>query len=298
MESGDLRIFRCVAQEGNMTKAAERLGYVQSNVTARIRQLETELGTALFIRHNRGMTLTPAGELLLTYAVKTIGILDEAVQALQATDQPSGPLRIGSTQTAAAVRLPKLFSQYYNTHPHVSLSLSTGNSLALMDQVAGYELDGAFIGCPCDRSELEAIPVFNEQLFVISAVGNGGIEELATKPILVYSYGCSYREILENWLKEQGNRSPVIMEFGTLEAIISGVASGMGISLLPLLVVQRELASGTIRAQALPKENNTMMTYFITRKNSFKSSALHAFIDLILQHAQPHEAAANGDEQG
>ncbi len=298
MESGDLRIFRCVAQEGNMTKAAERLGYVQSNVTARIRQLESELGTSLFIRHNRGMTLTPAGKLLLTYAVKTIGILDEAVQALQATDQPSGPLRIGSTQTAAAVRLPKLFSEYFNTHPHVSLSLSTGNSLALMDQVAGYELDGAFIGCPCHHSELEAIPVFNEQLFVISAVGNSGIEELATKPILVYSYGCSYREILENWLKEQGNRSPVIMEFGTLEAIISGVASGMGISLLPLLVVQRELASGTIRAQALPKENNTMMTYFITRKNSFKSSALHAFIDLILQHAQPHEAAANGDEQG
>lgn len=54
MESGDLRIFQCVAQEGSLTRAAARLGYVQSNVTARIRHLESEVGTLLFIRHNRG----------------------------------------------------------------------------------------------------------------------------------------------------------------------------------------------------------------------------------------------------
>ena len=117
MESGDLRIFQCVAQEGNLTKAASKLGYVQSNVTARIRHLEAEVGTKLFIRHNRGMTLSPAGEMLMSYADKIIGLLNDASNALQATSAPSGPLRIGSTQTAAAVRLPELLQNIIGNIP-------------------------------------------------------------------------------------------------------------------------------------------------------------------------------------
>lgn len=283
MESGDLRIFQCVAQEGNVTRAAARLGYVQSNVTARIRHLESELGTSLFIRHNRGMTLSPAGELLLTYADKVVGLLEEATKALQATGTPSGPLRIGSTQTAAAVRLPELFSLYYKSHPQVSLSLTTGNSQVLIDQVVGYELEGAFIGCACDHPDLRAIPVFDERVFIVSSGMNADQEELYAKPILVYSRGCSYREILENWLRESGVHRPAIMEFGTLEAIISGVASGMGISLLPEIVVRQQIAGGMLRKHSLPAGKDHMMTYFIMRKDAFISSAMRAFIDLIAQ---------------
>lgn len=108
MESGDLRVFQMVAREGTITKAALQLGYVQSNVTARIQQLEAELGTTLFLRHNRGMTLSASGKLLLDYANKIIGLLDEASKALSSSAEPSGPLMIGCTQTTAAVRLPKL----------------------------------------------------------------------------------------------------------------------------------------------------------------------------------------------
>lgn len=201
MESGDLRIFQCVAQEGNLTKVASKLGYVQSNVTARIRHLEAEVGTTLFIRHNRGMTLSPAGEMPLTYADKIIGLLNDASKALRATSTPSGPMRIGSTQTAAAVRLPELFVRYYKQYPDVSLSLVTGNSQMLMDQVIGYELEGAFIGCPCDHTDIVSIPVFDEELFVVYSGMGPTDEDLKSKPILVYSMGCSYRQVLEEWLE-------------------------------------------------------------------------------------------------
>lgn len=146
MESGDLRVFQMVAREGSITKAAVQLGYVQSNVTARIQQLEAELGTILFLRHNRGMTLSASGKLLLDYANKIIGLLDEASKALSSTVEPSGPLMIGSTQTTAAVRLPKLLASYYEEHPNVQLSLTTGHTQFLLDKVLRYELDGAFIG--------------------------------------------------------------------------------------------------------------------------------------------------------
>ncbi|WP_434753218.1 LysR family transcriptional regulator [Paenibacillus amylolyticus] len=282
MESGDLRIFQCVAQVGNLTRAAAKLGYVQSNVTARIQHLEAEVGTPLFIRHNRGMTLSPAGEVLLTYADKIVGLLNDASRALQATNTPSGPLQIGSIQTAAAVRLPHLLAEYYSQYPEVSLALATGHSQMLIDQVIAYELEGAFIGCSCDHPDIKSIDVFDEELFVVSSPALSE-DELTRKPILVYSMGCSYRKILEDWMLLSGVHRPVIMEFGTLEAIISGVASGMGISLLPEIVISQQIQNGLLRKHSLPAGMNRMMTRFITRKDAFVSSALGAFMAMLPQ---------------
>jgi DNA-binding transcriptional LysR family regulator len=281
MESSDLRVFQMVAREGTITKAAQKLGYVQSNVTARIRGLEQELGTSLFLRHNRGMTLSASGKTLLTYADKIIGLLEEASQALTSSDEPNGPLSIGSTQTAAAVRLPTLLSSYYGQHPKVLLSLTTGHSQSLMEKVLQYELDGAFIGCECDHQELQSFPVFNEELVIISHPAVTSIEEAMTKPILVYSMGCSYRAVLEKWLQASGTAYPTIMEFGTLEAIVGGVSAGLGISLMPRIVVVKQEADGTLRSHPIPESLKYMKTHFITRRDSFVSSALYAFMETL-----------------
>ncbi|MEK8131803.1 LysR family transcriptional regulator [Paenibacillus filicis] len=281
MESPDLRIFQAVAREGSITRAATKLGYVQSNVTARIQQLESELGTVLFFRHNRGMTLSSSGKALLAYADKIVGLLDEAAQALSSSSEPSGPLMIGSTQTAAAVRLPPIFVDYYKDHPHVQLSLTTGNTQMLMEKVLHYELDGAFIGCRCEHPELQSVPAFLEEVVIASHSAIETLEEAMKKPILVYCEGCSYRELLERWLQESGHTQSVKMEFGTLEAIIGGISAGLGISLLPRSVIVRQEADGLIRAHALPDSVNRMPTEFITRKDSFVSSALQAFIQTL-----------------
>lgn len=86
MESSDLKIFQAVAREGSITKAAQVLNYVQSNVTSRIQQLEAQLNVPLFRRSNRGMTLTSAGENLLEYADTILTLLDEAVKSTQYSD--------------------------------------------------------------------------------------------------------------------------------------------------------------------------------------------------------------------
>jgi DNA-binding transcriptional LysR family regulator len=281
MESADLRVFQMVSREGSITKAALRLGYVQSNVTARIQQLESELRTVLFFRHNRGMTLSSSGKTLLVYADKIVGLLDEATRALSSSSEPSGPLMIGSTQTAAAVRLPKLLASYYEQHPNVLLSLTTGHSQFLMEKVLHYELDGAFIGCPCDHPELLSVPAFDEELVIVSAAAVTNLEEALTRPILVYSKGCSYRDVLEQWLLSSGLTQPIIMEFGMLEAIIGGVSAGLGISLLPRSVIRKHEVEGAVRTHAIPDSFSHMKTEFITRKDSFVSSALRAFIETL-----------------
>ncbi|KIL39321.1 LysR family transcriptional regulator [Gordoniibacillus kamchatkensis] len=289
MESADLRVFQAVAREGSITKAASRLGYVQSNVTARIRQLESELGTELFFRHNRGMTLSPSGKTLLAYADKIVGLMDEAVKALTSTDDPAGRLLIGSTQSAAAVRMPKLLAAYYNRYPNVQLSLTAGHSDFLTEKVLQYELDGAFIGNKSNHPELQSVPAFEEELVIVSAPPVTSLEEAVTKPILVFSSGCTYRDVLKRWLPTVGWTQSVVMEFGTLEAIIGGVAAGLGISLLPRSVVGKHEADGAIRVHAVPDTIRHMPTTFITRKDSFASSALRAFIATFSAAGEPLE---------
>ena len=110
---------------GGITRAADELNTVQSNVTQRVKALEAEIGTALFERHSRGMTLTGAGRRLLPYAQRMAALSREALLAARDDGEPKGPLAIGSMETTAAVRLPSLLAEFHRRFPQVRLSLRT-----------------------------------------------------------------------------------------------------------------------------------------------------------------------------
>jgi len=279
MESGDLRIFRAVAEEGSITRAAQRLQYVPSNVTGRIRQLEEGLQTPLFIRSNRGMELTPAGERLLGYARQILNLLDEAEKSVQAEDAPRGPLRIGAIESAAAAHLPGRLAAYYARYPHVSLSLATGNSRVLMQQVLDRELDGAFVYGPVPHSQLEQIPSYDEELVLLSEAGAASLQEQLQKPMLILSTGCTHRSRVERLLAEAGVQHPQIMEFGSLEAVLGGVASGLGVALLPRSNTVQIPNEKNIEALTLPESYREVVVYFIYRRDVPLSSALRAFLE-------------------
>lgn len=279
MESGDLRIFRAVAEEGSITRAAQRLQYVPSNVTGRIRQLEEGLQTPLFIRSNRGMELTPAGERLLGYARQILNLLDEAEKSVQAEDAPRGPLRIGAIESAAAAHLPGRLAAYYAHYPHVSLSLATGNSRVLMQQVLDRELDGALVYGPVPHPQLEQIPSYDEELVLLSEAGAASLQEQLQKPMLILSTGCTHRSRVERLLAEAGVQHPQIMEFGSLEAVLGGVASGLGVALLPRSNTVQIPNEKNIEALTLPESYREVVVYFIYRRDVPLSSALRAFLE-------------------
>src|SRR5699024_8818558 len=133
MEFQDLEIFQKVAETGTITGAAKELNYVQSNVTSRIRKLEKELNTPLFNRHNRGMSLTPEGKKLLVYSEKILSLSKEMKKVLQSKDEPSGKLEIGSVETV--YKLPYILSAYNKKYENVELSLYTGVTEKLQDEV-------------------------------------------------------------------------------------------------------------------------------------------------------------------
>src|SRR6266446_2853476 len=119
MDLTDLHIFRSVVQAGGVTRAAEKLNRVQSNVTTRVRQLETDLGVQLFIREGKKLHLSPEGKLLLDYADRLLELAQEAREAVQDA-KPRGVLRLGSMESTASVRLPGPMNEYLTRYPEVS----------------------------------------------------------------------------------------------------------------------------------------------------------------------------------
>src|SRR5919205_970705 len=111
-----LHIFKTVAEEGGITRAAPKLHRVQSNVTTRVKQLEARLGTRLFLRQNRKLVLSAEGSVLLDYAERLLRLSSEA-QAVVSGGIPRGTLRIGTMESTAASRLPPLLSHYHTAYP-------------------------------------------------------------------------------------------------------------------------------------------------------------------------------------
>ncbi|WP_042346558.1 LysR family transcriptional regulator [Bacillus massiliigorillae] len=272
MDFSSLEVFRTVAKEGSISKAAKALQYVQSNVTTKIKALEEELETVLFHRHSRGVTLTSSGLTLLNYAEQIHFLMHEARKAVQNCDIPQGSVSIGSMETTAAVRLPSILASYSREYPNVEILLETGTTAQMIESVLSYELEGAFIGGNVQHPDLMAIPYVEEELVLVSAAHCEAIDYENTK-LLVFRNGCTYRTKLEKWCLDHGLVSSRIMEFGSLDAIIGCVSAGMGISLVPYSVVSDKLATGELRGIHLPKEYACVTTNFIHRRDLFKTTA-------------------------
>ncbi len=283
MELTDLATFSAVARNGGITRAAEELNTVQSNVTQRVKALEAEIGAALFERHSRGMTLTGAGRRLLPYAQRMAALSREAVLAARDDGEPKGPLSIGSMETTAAVRLPGLLAEFHRRFPKVALTLTTATSADLIAGVLTARLDGAFVAGPIEHADLVAAVAFREELVLVTPRRFASLPELrAGTPesgptALVFRTGCTYRQRLEQAFSDFGWPSAARFELGTLDGMIGCVAAGMGVSLLPRAVVERSDQRENVRMHSLDAPWAHVDTLFIQRRSRHHYSALSAF---------------------
>ncbi|MVT74374.1 LysR family transcriptional regulator [Bradyrhizobium cajani] len=287
MELSDLQTFAAVARAGGITRAAEELNTVQSNVTQRVKALEAEIGTALFERHSRGMTLTGAGKRLLPYAQKMAALSREAILAARDDGEPKGPLAIGSMETTAAVRLPPLLADFHRRFPAVRLSLRTATTADLVASVLEGSLDGAFVAGPIAHADLTATSAFREELVLVSAKRWTSLAELrAGTPesgptALVFRTGCTYRQRLEQIFVEFGWPSAARFELGTLDGMIGCVAANMGVTLLPRAVVERNALNAGVSMHTLSQAHARAETLFIQRGAGHQTSALSGFVSCL-----------------
>jgi LysR family transcriptional regulator, cell division regulator len=281
----DVLIFLNVVRSGSITKAANHLHMVQSNVTARIKKLEEALGVSLFSRHARGVRLTSGGEAVLPMALRLDALLNDLGYTFgRRIPMQEAKLRLGAIETVAAVHLPRLVSKFLRDSPHVDISVQAGSSSRLIKQVKDGELDAAFVsrtfGLPGFHEEL----IFQDKLVVLapktirtlsallSAISNG-------LKIIVQRFGCSYTEKLLHLLRANKINPDRIMEIGTLEGIIGFVETGVGVAAMPESFAQALLRGRRVVLLPLPKDIAAIPTFVVSSRISESSLLVRAFVE-------------------
>lgn len=279
MELTDLKIFLSVAEEGGISRAAEHLDYVQSNVTARLRKLEEELGVPLFHRLPKGVALTEKGKIFRDYAVQILDLSGEAVRAVQEGDYPSGPLAIGVVETVTCGSLIQILSEYQDRYPNVSLTLTTGQPNDLLEKVLDYQLDGAFLTGGIQSSKLIVEYQEENELKWMSQKEEDVVPELSEVKWAVSPKGCPFRKKLEEWLNSEGVAPTNIIEINSLETLLSCVRSGLASALLPSSVLTG--AYDQLNAISIPEKFRFTSTRLVRRQSRFSPKAFQVFVDMV-----------------
>jgi DNA-binding transcriptional LysR family regulator len=285
-----LHIFRTVAEQGGITRAASKLNRVQSNVTTRVKQLEERLGTQLFVRERRRLTLSPEGELLLAYTDQLLRLSSEA-QAAVKSGTPRGVFRIGTLESTAAARLPAILSRYHLAYPDVQIDLVTGTSGALVSRLHAFEIEAAFVAEPFTAARLDMQHAFDEELVVITPKSAAKVRrpgDIAGRTVIAFAAGCSYRRRLEEWLGGENVVPGRVMEFGSYHAIIACVAAGAGIAVVPRSVLKVVNAEKDVVVGKLPARTAKARTMLVWRPGH-QSIALEA-LRAELRRARPRPA--------
>jgi DNA-binding transcriptional LysR family regulator len=299
MDLGDLHIFRSVVQAGGITRAAEKLNRVQSNVTTRVHQLEADLGVQLFIREGKKLHLSPEGKLLLDYADRLLDLAQEAREAVHDA-KPRGLLRLGTMESTAAMRLPVPMNEYLGRYPDVTLELRTGNTQVLATALLAGDLDAALVTDPVADAPFEKVPIYDEELVIVAAANHPPIRsprDAKPQTVLAFEPGCSLRQRLEDWFAHHGEMPDRIVEITSYHAMLGCVVAGMGISLLPRNVLTTFPDTRLLSLHSLPPELDRAPTVLIWRKGTH-SPKVRALMEVLIEHSdiatKPDRRRKNG----
>jgi DNA-binding transcriptional LysR family regulator len=251
MEIRQLRAFIAIVETGTFTAGAGRVHVTQAAISMQIRQLESEIGTPLFVRAPRRVLLTQAGEMLLERARRILREHDAALNELhELAGAECGRIRIGSASAMVSANpLPSILKDLRTRHPRAEVSLISGTSEELAEKLLAGVLDVAFVSLPVAAHGIEA-EVLNEDEIVAIGPANHplaarktlALEELAGEKLILGEQGGNTRRLIDKAF-EDNNLQPIIsMELSRLDAIKGMVETGLGVGLVPLGAVREEVA--------------------------------------------------------
>ena len=268
MDLKDLEIFRELALQLNISKTAAKFNYVQSNITNRLAKLEAEVGCNLLTRTNKGVQLTLQGQTFLNYANKVLQLHKELQFDLFA-EHAINEIKIGATDITTSSRLPHILKAFKNTYPAVKIALKNASTEQLIKAVLNHELDGAFITNSIEHPKLDYHLVATEEVILISEKNAQPIRHLSEvqyKTMLVFSEGCTYRRLTEEWIQAE-KVSINKMEMSTTESMINFVKAGLGVALLSKHIAEQSNGDQLLQFHQVPINYSNVETGFISFKN-------------------------------
>ena len=305
MELYELEAFVAVATHHSFTRAAEALFLTQPAVTRQVAGLEAKLRTRLFDRLGRSVQLTSAGETLYRYSLEILRLAREAERAVtDVTTGAAGRLAVGANSTTATYILPPLLQRFRAAYPGVELSVHTGVSAQIGEMVLANSVDIGLLTGFTEHAGLIGVTVAEYETVVVVypdhpltqkkpgeqslSVASTGVTaaELAGSPLILMEEGTNLRTYVDRLLSAAGVEERVTMELDNVEAIKKMIEAKLGISLLPLVSVETEVAAGRLTALPLADVPNTHRSITaVYRKDKYLSVALKGFLDLVLTAA-------------
>jgi DNA-binding transcriptional LysR family regulator len=294
MEVRQLEIFCVLASELNFTRTAERVHTVQSNVTTQIKALEQELGVPLFDRLAKHVVLTEAGRNFLPFATRALAVMEEGKHILRAGSEPAGTLLIGSPESVLTYRLPAVLDRFRKLHPKVELQFRPHLFEGLTASLESGDLDlaismsDAICGGPVD-----SIRLCGERVLLFAHPGHALVSKKVLQPadlngqvLLLTESGCGYRKKLDQVLAAHDIKAGSITEFTSVEAIKQCVMAGMGLGLLPEIVLIRELAAGHLTSFGWDGPDLDIATHILWHRDKWLSPAMKAFLETLKETIQ------------
>ena len=284
-----LQVFHAVAKHLSFTRAADALFMTQPAVTFQIRQLEEQYGTRLFERRHAGISLTPAGEVVLSFAEKILALSDELETRLsEMTGEMRGPLLVGGSTTIAEFMLPRVLGEFNAAYPQVRARLIVANSESIESQVAEHTLDVGLIEVPGKLAGLTSQVCCEDELIIICGPDYplAGMKSVTPKALADYEFisrepGSGTREITDAYFRSHKIPPESLktqMELGSPEALKGVVSTGLGFAIVSRAVVAKELQLGELLAIPLRPALKRSL-YLVFQQDRFQSRLTATFIE-------------------
>ncbi len=255
MEIRQLRAFIAIAESGTFTAGAERVHVTQAAVSMQIRQLENEVGAKLFIRAPRNVILTEAGEKMLERARHILREHDAALEEIaELAGAKRGRLRIGSASAGVSSdQLPRILKELRKHHPSAEISVNSGTSESLVQQLLAAELDIAFVSLPVEARGIQTERLNDDQLVAIASPRHRLARQrtvsayaLAGEKLILGERGGNTRRLIDEFFAQAGVKPTVAMELSRLGAIKRMVEEDMGVGIVPLQSARDEVEKGRL----------------------------------------------------
>ena len=294
LDSRQLRAFASLARTGSFTRTARELHLSQSAISHSIKALEVEVGCRLLDRVNKSVTLTQAGEQLLTHAECILAEMDSARERLKELGKwGHGRLRLGASATLCHYILPKVLREFRDRFSQCAIQIEPGDTPAALELLHSHRIDVAIGLEPRNQDQTEFRLLFRDELqFLVSPVhpwaksGRVDRTQIGQQRFILYTKTSYMADMVEAYFRQEGLVLPTHIELGSMEAIKELVKLGLGISLLAPWVAKRELAEGSLTALPLGRRRLERRWGILTRKGQRLSLAEETFVGLCASAAE------------
>lgn len=253
MLTAQVEAFLEVARQGNLSRAAEALHVTQPAVTARLQALESEVGSPLFTRGRRGMSLTDAGRAFLPYAERALLALEDGASLVRGLAHGgTGELVLGAAPAVSTYVLPALLVRFTDTNPRVRLVVRTGHSEQILEMALRREIDLGLVR-EIHHPDIERLPLYEDELRLVVHPDHPfarrdriAVEEIGGARLILFDRTSSYYDLTNAYFRQAGVAPDGVMELDNIDAAKQMVGQGLGIALLPHTAVATELADGRL----------------------------------------------------